>query len=84
MTHLTTPHHRTGLSLTRPGGAAGVLICDDEQRTRASIARVLGAEGTAAALDRFHAWLTGVAEWVFGNAARAVIRADASGSPRFS
>ena len=48
-----------------PSGDAGVLICDDRERTRASIARTVGQDGTVEALDRFGALTAGVAERLF-------------------
>ena len=56
---------RRRVSSYTPLGDAGVLICDDEQRTRASITRTLGDDGTAAALERFGALTGGVAGRIF-------------------
>ncbi|HLW94740.1 MAG TPA: NAD(P)/FAD-dependent oxidoreductase [Solirubrobacteraceae bacterium] len=56
---------RRRVSSYTPIGDAGVLVCDDDQRTRESIARALGDEGTADALARFGAFTTAVAERVF-------------------
>jgi phytoene dehydrogenase-like protein len=56
---------RRRVSSYTPFGDAGVLVCDDQQRTRASIARTLGDDGTAAALERFGALTAGVAGRIF-------------------
>ena len=48
-----------------PWGDGGVLVCDEERRTRASIARTLGGDRELAALQRFGAFTAGVAERVF-------------------
>ncbi len=56
---------RRRVSSYTPLGDAGVLVCDDAHRTRASIARTLGDERTAAALERFAALTAGVARRVF-------------------
>lgn len=57
---------RRRISSYTPLGDAGVLICDDEPRTRASITRAVGEDGTADALRRFEALISGVATRVFG------------------
>ena len=69
-----------------PSGDAGVLICDDQQRTRASIARTVGEDGTAQALDRFGALTAGVAARLFPTLteplrSRAEIRAMVADEP---
>jgi phytoene dehydrogenase-like protein len=56
---------RRRVSSYTPHGDAGVLVCDDEQRTRASITRTLGDDRTAAALERFGALTAGVAGRIF-------------------
>jgi phytoene dehydrogenase-like protein len=56
---------RRRVSSYTPWGDAGLLVCDDEARTRASIARTVGDDGTAAALERFGALTAGIAERVF-------------------
>ena len=59
---------RRQISSYTPFGDAGVLICDDPRRTRASIARTLGdrgGDGGAKALERVGALTTGVAQRVF-------------------
>ncbi len=58
---------RRRVSSYTPCGDAGVLVCDDEQRTRASIARTVGGDGAASALDQFRALTAGVAGRVFGS-----------------
>ena len=56
---------RRRVSSYTPCGDAGVLVCDDERRTRASITRTLRDDRTAAAIARFGALTTGVAERIF-------------------
>jgi phytoene dehydrogenase-like protein len=59
---------RRTVSSYTPHGDTGVLICDDAQRTRESLARTLGErEGAAGAdaLERLGALITGVAQRVF-------------------
>ena len=57
---------RRRISSYTPIGDAGVLICDDERRTRASITRAIGEDGSAEALAGFGALTTGVAQRLFG------------------
>jgi phytoene dehydrogenase-like protein len=52
---------RRRVSSYTPLGDGGVLICDDEQRTRASIARTLGDDRAAAEFERFSALTASVA-----------------------
>ncbi len=52
---------RREVSSYTPWGDDGVLICDDDARTRASLRRTLGAEDAAEALERFGGLLSGVA-----------------------
>jgi phytoene dehydrogenase-like protein len=56
---------RRRVSSYTPCGDAGVLVCDDEERTRASVTRTLGDDRTAAALERFGALTAGVAARIF-------------------
>ena len=56
---------RRQISSYTPCSDAGVLVCDDAQRTRASITRTLGDDHTAAALERFGALTAGVAARIF-------------------
>ncbi len=56
---------RRRLSSYTPWGNAGVLVGDDEERTRASVARTLGEVGDAESLARFGALTRRVAERVF-------------------
>jgi phytoene dehydrogenase-like protein len=57
---------RRHISSYTPWGDAGVLVCDDAQRTRESIARTVGGGAADAdALDRFGALTAGVARRVF-------------------
>jgi phytoene dehydrogenase-like protein len=58
---------RRRVSSYTPLGDAGVLICDDEQRTRDSVHRTLGAGSSAPAeLESFSKLTTGIAGRVFG------------------
>lgn len=57
---------RRRISSYTPSGDAGVLVCDDEQRTRASVARTLGGDGELDALRTFGSLTAGVAGRVFG------------------
>jgi phytoene dehydrogenase-like protein len=56
---------RRRVSSYTPQGDAGVLICDDEQRTRASIMRTLGDDRSAGELERFAALCAGAAGRIF-------------------
>ncbi|HTU96269.1 MAG TPA: NAD(P)/FAD-dependent oxidoreductase [Solirubrobacteraceae bacterium] len=59
---------RRSVSSYTPVGDTGVLMCDDQARTRASLDRTLGegaGERSARALERLGALTTGVAERVF-------------------
>lgn len=49
----------------RAGGARGLLVGGDEQRTRASFRRVTGDDGAFAAWQRFHAGLENAAQRLF-------------------
>ena len=65
---VTVELRRRSISSYTPFGDAGVLICDDARRTRATLARTLGERQgirSADALDRFAALTTPVAERVF-------------------
>jgi phytoene dehydrogenase-like protein len=68
---------RRRVSSYTPLGDAGVLVCDDAQRTRASIARTVGDERTAAALERFGALTAGVARRVFPTLTEPLLSRDA-------
>lgn len=68
---------RRRVSSYTPCGDAGVLVCDDARRTRASIARTLGEERTATALERFGALTAGVAERVFPTLTKPLLSRDA-------
>jgi phytoene dehydrogenase-like protein len=68
---------RRRVSSYTPLGDAGVLIGDDEQRTRASIARTCGDDGAVSALERFGALTTGVAERVFGSLTEPLVSCEA-------
>ncbi len=56
---------RRPISSYTPFGDAGVLVCDDAERTRASIARTVGSDASANALRRFGATLSDLAGPVF-------------------
>ncbi len=56
---------RRRVSSYTPSGDAGVLICDDPERTRASLVRTLQSDGAVAELARFGAFTTGLARRVF-------------------
>jgi phytoene dehydrogenase-like protein len=56
---------RRRVSSYTPQGDTGVLICDDEQRTRASLERTLGDDSAADELKRFGAMTTAIAERLF-------------------
>jgi phytoene dehydrogenase-like protein len=68
---------RRRVSSYTPRGGAGVLICDDAHRTRASITRTLGHERTATALERFGALTAGVAERIFPTLTKPLLSRDA-------
>jgi phytoene dehydrogenase-like protein len=50
-----------------PTGHTGVLVSDDERRTRESIERAVGDHTTASALTQFRSAIAGVAGRVFGS-----------------
>jgi phytoene dehydrogenase-like protein len=56
---------RRRVSSYTPVGDAGVLICDDAARTRASLVRTLDSDGAFAELQRFGALTTAIAQRVF-------------------
>jgi phytoene dehydrogenase-like protein len=58
---------RRRVSSYTPLGDAGVLICDDAQRTRASIVRTVGDDRAVAELDRLGALTARVAGRVFAS-----------------
>ena len=64
---VTVELRRRRISSYTPHGDAGVLICDDADRTRATLARTLGGDGAASAdaLDRLGGLTAGVARRVF-------------------
>jgi phytoene dehydrogenase-like protein len=67
-----------------PSGDTGVLICDDQRRTRESVRRAVGSPGEAGALGRFGALTAGVAGRVFETLteplpARAELRSRVAG-----
>ncbi len=57
---------RRRVSSYTPWGDAGVLICDDVERTRESVVRTDGSDEALAALERFGALTAGVARRTFG------------------
>ena len=68
---------RRRFSSYTPLGDAGVLVCDDEQRTRSSIARTLGNDAEAAELERFGALTESVARRVFPTLTQPLLSRDA-------
>jgi phytoene dehydrogenase-like protein len=56
---------RRRVSSYTPVGDSGVLVCDDDRRTRCSMARALGEDGAADELKRFGAMMTELAERIF-------------------
>ncbi|HEY1775738.1 MAG TPA: NAD(P)/FAD-dependent oxidoreductase [Solirubrobacteraceae bacterium] len=56
---------RRSVSSYTPLGDAGVLVCDDEERTRESITRTLGDDRAATDIERFGAMTAAVAQRVF-------------------
>jgi phytoene dehydrogenase-like protein len=68
---------RRRVSSYTPLGDAGVLVCDDAQRTRASIRRTLGDERTAVALERFAALTACVARRIFPTLTKPLLSRDA-------
>ncbi len=68
---------RRRVSSYTPCGDAGVLVCDDAGRTRASITRTLGHEGTATALERFGALTAGLAGRIFPTLTKPLLSRDA-------
>jgi phytoene dehydrogenase-like protein len=68
---------RRRVSSYTPRGDAGVLVCDDERRTRGSVTRTLGDERTADALERFAALTAGVAARIFPTLTESLLSRDA-------
>jgi phytoene dehydrogenase-like protein len=68
---------RRRVSSYTPLRDAGVLVCDDEQRTRASIVRTLGSDGAAAELERFAARTAGFAGRVFATLTEPLLDREA-------
>ncbi len=58
---------RRRISSYTPSGDAGFLVCDDRERTRASMVRTLGTDEGADALDAFGAMLARLAEPMFSS-----------------
>ncbi len=58
---------RRRISSYTPFGDAGILVCDDPGRTRASMVRTLGSDTSADALDVFGALVARLAEPVFSS-----------------
>lgn len=55
---------RRRVSSYTPSGDAGILVCDDSARTRASIVRTLGRDDAVTELEHFATFTTGLAERV--------------------
>ena len=68
---------RRRVSSYTPHGENGLLVCDDEGRTRASIARTLGDERSAAELEQFGELTASVAERVFPTLTRPLLSREA-------
>jgi phytoene dehydrogenase-like protein len=62
---LNVEMRRRRVSSYTPVGEAGVLVCDDDARTRASLVRTLGDDSAAGELERFGALTTAIAQRVF-------------------
>ncbi len=62
---LNVEMRRRRVSSYTPVGDAGVLVCDDEARTRPSLVRTLGDDSAAGELERFGALTTAIAQRVF-------------------
>jgi phytoene dehydrogenase-like protein len=58
---------RRRVSSYTPRGDSGLLVCDDEQRTRASFARTLGSASEWEAMQRLSAATAEVAQRTFGS-----------------
>jgi phytoene dehydrogenase-like protein len=62
---LNVEMRRRRVSSYTPVADAGVLVCDDDARTRASLVRTLGDDNAAGELERFGALTTAIAQRVF-------------------
>jgi phytoene dehydrogenase-like protein len=62
---LNVEMRRRRVSSYTPVGDCGVLVCDDDARTRASLVRTLGDDSAAGELERFGALTTAIAQRVF-------------------
>ncbi len=67
---------RRRVSSYTPQGDAGVLICDDDARTRASLRRTLGDDGEAEGLQRFGSAIAAVAHRVWPTLTEPLRSAD--------
>ncbi len=74
---------RRRVSSYTPVGDAGVLVCDDDGRTRASLARTLGDDSAAGELARFAALMAPLAERVFPTLTEPLARRGELLSPLF-
>jgi phytoene dehydrogenase-like protein len=62
---LNVEMRRRRVSSYTPVSDAGVLLCDDDARTRASLVRTLGDDSAAGELERFGLLTTAIAQRVF-------------------
>ena len=73
---------RRRVSSYTPVDDAGVLIADDDERMRASLARTLGDDRAAGELERFGAMTTAIAERVFPTLTEPLRARDQTRRPR--
>ena len=64
---VTVEMRRRRVSSYTPRGDQGVLVCDDDQRTRESFARTVGSTAEWEAMQRLSATTTGLAQRTFGS-----------------
>ena len=76
---LNVEMRRRRVSSYTPVGDAGVLVCDDDARTRASLVRTLGDDSAAGELERFGALTTAIARRVFPTLTAPLPHRDALG-----
>ncbi|HEX3831318.1 MAG TPA: NAD(P)/FAD-dependent oxidoreductase [Solirubrobacteraceae bacterium] len=76
---LNVEMRRRRVSSYTPVGDAGVLVCDDDERTRASLVRTLGDDSATGELERFGELTTAIAERVFPTLTRPLRPRDELG-----
>jgi phytoene dehydrogenase-like protein len=74
---VSVPMRRRRVSSYTPRADAGVLVCDDDLRTRRSFERTVGSASAWEAVKSFSALTTGVAERVFGSLTEPLRSRDA-------